>query len=79
MLTENSDKIFFYALRHTGNESEAEDLAQDIMLAILSSYKNLRNDDALYGFIWRVAQNQCRLWARKNRQPFVPTSLAATD
>ena len=77
VLTENSDKIFFYALRHTGNESEAEDLAQDIMLAILSSYKNLRNDDALYGFIWRVAQNQCRLWARKKSRSAATVSLDA--
>lgn len=79
VLTENSDKIFFYALRHTGNESEAEDLAQDIMLAILSSYKNLRNDDALYGFIWRVAQNQCRLWARKKSRSAATVSLDETE
>ena len=79
VLTENSDKIFFYALRHTGNESEAEDLAQDIILAILSSYKNLRNDDALYGFIWRVAQNQCRLWARKKSRSAATVSLDETE
>ena len=47
VLAENSKKIFFYALRHTGNEAEAEDLAQDIMLAVLASYKNIRNEDAI--------------------------------
>lgn len=65
VLAENCDKIFFYALRHTENELDAEDLARDIILAILASYRNLRNDKALYGFIWKVAQNQCRVWARK--------------
>lgn len=79
VLAENSKKIFFYALRHTGNEAEAEDLAQDIMLAVLASYKNIRNEDAIYGFIWGTAQNQCRLWARNKSRNAAVISLDETD
>ena len=65
ILIENSKKIFSYALKHTKNMFEAEDLSQDIILAVITSYKNIRNDEAIYGFIWKVAQNQCRIWSKK--------------
>lgn len=39
-------------MARTSNQHEAEDLAQDIVLEIVKSSQNIRDDRAFYGFIW---------------------------
>lgn len=68
IITENQEKIFSYALRHVSKIQDAEDLAQDIILTLLSSYQNIQNDESIYGFLWGIAQNKYAEWVRrKNR------------
>lgn len=70
ILSENMDNIYGFALSRTGNKTEAEDLASDIFLQILSSYKNLKEDSAFYGFMWSVAKNTYKkLLRKKNHAP----------
>ncbi len=71
MVETHSDKIFRLALRYTGNQTHAEDLAQE---TFLRAYKNLaRYDRSKPAGPWlcAIAANLCRNWIRDNRElPF---------
>ncbi len=72
---ENMKTIYTYALSRVSNREDAEDLAGDILLALLSCASRLRNEDALYGFIWSVAGNTYKKFlGRKNRHDTNPLS-----
>lgn len=70
---ENMKTIYAYALSRVSNREDAEDLAGDILLALLSSASRLRDRDALYGFVWSVAGNTYKKFLRKkDRQALAP-------
>lgn len=63
--------LLSYCTAWTSNYFEAEDLAHDIILEIYKSANNLRNDDAVYGFMWAVAGNVYKQWCKskaKNKE-----------
>ncbi len=57
LITENMKSIFGFALTRLGNVTEAEELASDILYAIIKSAKNLKNEERFYGFMWKIAEN----------------------
>ena len=57
--------LLSYCTARTSNHFEAEDLAQDIILEIYKSAGNIRNADAVYGFMWAVAGNMYKQWCKK--------------
>lgn len=72
---ENMKTIYAYALARVSDREDAEDLAGDILLALLSCASRLRDEDALYGFVWSVAGNTYKKFLRKrSRQPLEPLS-----
>ena len=56
--------LLSYCSARTSNHFEAEDLAQDIILEIYKSSGNIRNVDAVYGFMWAVAGNVYKQWCK---------------
>lgn len=64
-IAEVSKTIFSFCMARTSNQSEAQDLAQDILYEIIKSSQNIRDDRAFYGFMWGVAQNVYKQWYRK--------------
>ncbi len=67
-IAENAKTILSWCMARTDNQAEAEDLSQDIMLEIIRSTPNLRDESAFYGFMWSVARNTLhRHYARKKR------------
>ena len=62
---ENLKTIFAYALSRVSNKADAEDLTNDIVLAILQSGDKIRHPDAFYGFVWGIAANTTRKFMRK--------------
>ena len=72
-ITETAKTVFSYCLARTHSKEEAEDLSQDILLEILKSACNLRDDKAFYNFMWAVANNVYKNWCKKKvrqRQTF---------
>ena len=65
---ENMKTIFAYALSRVSNKDEAEDLASDIILAILNSASKLKNDDALFGYVWAIANNTYKKYLHKRNR-----------
>lgn len=67
-VSENMKTIFAYSLNRLSNPADAEDLAGEIILALLSSADNLRDDNALYGFVWSVANNTYKKFLTKRKK-----------
>ena len=67
ILQDYLDKIFAFALKRTFNKDDAEDLAQDIVLEIVTSALTLKNEEALKGWVWAVARNTYMRWLRKRK------------
>ena len=53
-LSENMRTFYLWSLHKTSDPYRAEDLCSDIILAVMQSAPNLKNDDAFFGFIWKV-------------------------
>lgn len=67
-IEENMKTIFAYSLSRCSNKDEAEDLASEIILAILSSADKIRNEDAFFGYVWKIAANTYKKFLRKKNK-----------
>ena len=67
-MEEMAKTIYAYSLARTRNSYDAQDLAQDILLAVYESSVNLKDDRAFYGFMWAVAGNVYKHWCRKRKR-----------
>ncbi len=67
---ENLKTIFAYALSRVSNKEDAEDLTNDIVVAILQSVDKLKSPEAFYGYVWGIAANTYRkfLYKKSRRQ-----------
>ncbi len=77
---ENLKTIFAYALSRVSDKNDAEDLTNDIVIAILQSADKIKNDNAFYGYVWSVAANTYRKFMRsKSRHSFDEIDENAPD
>ena len=70
-IEEIAKALLSYCSVRTSNHFEAEDLAQNIILEIYKSSDNIRNVDAIYGFMWAVAGNVYKQWCRNKAKNLV--------
>ncbi len=56
--------VFSYCMSRTNDRIEAEDLSQNILLEIIKSVDNIRDDKAFYGFMWGIAGNVYKNWCK---------------
>ena len=63
--TENYiEKLFYFCLKKTGSSEQAEDLASDITVNILSSLKRGIVPESFSAWVWRIARNRYSVWAK---------------
>lgn len=67
-LSEHMKTIFAYALSRVSVKEDAEDLAGDIMLAILQSASRLQDEEAFYGYVWAIAANTYKKFLNKKNR-----------
>ncbi len=58
-------KIFYFCLKKTGNEQDAEELASDIGYEVISSLKKGASPERFSAWVWAVANNVWAKWAKK--------------
>ncbi len=75
LVEKNLTAIYGYAYSKLYDKSRAEELASDIVLEILNSAENLKNEAAFWGYAWRIAENTFRTFIR--REQLRRTSIAA--
>ena len=80
LVEENMKTIFAYALSRVSHREDAEDLAGDIILAILKSAPKIRDDNAFFGYIWAIAANTYKKYLRgKSRLHYEELGEEAAD
>ena len=57
-------KIFYFCLRKTGNNFEAEDLTQDIALQVISALNKGTIPTSFSAWVWQIARNRYSVWAK---------------
>ena len=62
------EKIFYFCLKKTGNEYEAEDLTSDISCNILSALRRGVVPEHFSAWVWQIAHNRYCVWAKKKHQ-----------
>lgn len=61
------EKIFYFSLRKTGNEHDAEELASEISVEVLSSLKRGAQPRSFQAWVWQIARNRWARWIRERR------------
>ncbi len=59
------EKLFYFCLKKTGNQEEAEDLTQEIALQVISALKKGAKPDSFSAWMWQIARNRYALWAKR--------------
>ena len=57
------EKIFYFCLKKTGSNFEAEDLTQDIALNIITALNKGTIPTNFAAWIWQIARNRFSVWA----------------
>ena len=67
LLERHYDTLYRVAYRFTGSEADAEDIAQDVCLALADKIASFRGQSQFSTWLYRVAMNACRDFARKQK------------
>src|ERR1017187_140080 len=62
------DKIYSIALRFSGDEAQAMDIAQDTFLKLFSSMAEFRGDSTFGTWVYRLVVNSCLDYKRRSRR-----------
>ena len=57
------EKLFYFCLKKTGNQTEAEDLSQDIALNVITALRRGTIPTSFSGWVWKIARNRYAVWA----------------
>ena len=60
------EKLFYFCLKKTGNQIEAEDLTQDIALQIITALNRGTIPASFSAWVWQIARNRYCTWAKNN-------------
>ena len=58
-------KIFYFCLKKTGKNIEAEDLTQDIAFQIITTLNNGTIPTSFSAWVWQIARNRYSVWAKQ--------------
>lgn len=61
-------KVFYFCLKKTGEPHEAEDLASEISVSVLSQLRKGNLPEHPSAWIWRIARNRYSDWAEAKRK-----------
>lgn len=66
LLSENLTAIYGYAFSKLYDKDQVDDLTSEIVCEIIGSARNLQNENAFWGFAWKIAENTFRRFIRKS-------------
>ena len=58
------EKLFYFCLKKTGNNIEAEDLTQDVALQIITALNKGTIPTSFSAWVWQIARNRYSVWAK---------------
>lgn len=80
LLSQNLTSLYGYAFARLYDKDMVDDLVNEIVCEVLESAKNLREEGAFWGFVWKIAENTFRKFIRREgiseQEPFDPEQTA---
>ena len=67
LISKNMSAFYGYAFDKLYDKASAEDLTSEIICEILASAENLQNNEAFWGYAWKIAENTFRKFIRRNK------------
>lgn len=61
-------KLFFFCLKKTGNNNEAEELTQDVAVNVLDALNKGTIPVSFSAWVWQIARNRYAVWAEKKHR-----------
>ena len=58
------EKVFYFCLRKTGDEHDAEELAGEIGVEVLAALKRGAQPQSFRAWVWKIARNRWARWAK---------------
>lgn len=65
LLSQNLTSLYGYAFARLYDKDMVDDLVNEIVCEVLESAKNLREEGAFWGFVWKIAENTFRKFIRR--------------
>jgi RNA polymerase sigma-70 factor (ECF subfamily) len=59
------DRVYRYACSFCGNEDDAKEISQDVLIAAFESLKNFRGESQFSTWLYSITMNHCKNFARK--------------
>ena len=59
------EKLFYYCLKRTGNQFDADDLTQDIALTVITALNKGTVPQSFPAWVWQIAHNRYVRWAKR--------------
>lgn len=73
LVLEVQDRVYYHCRKIMKNESDAQDAAQDVLIAVLTNLDKLKEPAAFYGWVNGITANRCKhLLTRGNREWQIP-------
>lgn len=66
--SEYFERVYYYCLKKTGNETEAAELSQDIALGIIEQLRRGACPDSFSGWVWQIVRNIYAGWATEKHK-----------
>ena len=66
LLSQNLTAIYGYAFSKLYDKDKVDDLAAEIVYEIIASARNLQDEQAFWGFAWKIAENTFRRFIRQS-------------
>ena len=60
LISDNLNNIYGYAFARLYDKDDVDDLTQQIVYEVLRSADRIRDEEAFWGFLWKVAENTFR-------------------
>lgn len=67
LLSANLTAIYGYAFSKLYDKDKVDELTSEIVYEIITSARNLQNEEAFWGFAWKIAENTFRRFIRKSQ------------
>ena len=67
LLSKNLTAIYGYAFSKLYDKDKVDDLSSEIVYEIIVSARNLQNEEAFWGFAWKIAENTFRRFIRRRQ------------
>ena len=77
LLSANLTAIYGYAFSKLYDKDKVDELTSEIVYEIILSAKNLQNEEAFWGYAWKIAENTFRRFIRK--QEHITQQAEPTD